>query len=137
MSPEELCEWVCELERLPYTICIYKSCTANDNPDMLTALRRHMGDPDVAQLHHDLEDIKIPGWGNWGNDGNVTDQLLHPRVELHDSCLHEVRSQLAEIRFEQAIAEGNKLSAIVRWEGDFAAVANDGALLGSQRPGRE
>jgi hypothetical protein len=30
-----------------------------------------------------------------------------------------VRSQLAEIRFEEVIAEGNKLSAMVHWEGDF------------------
>jgi hypothetical protein len=30
-----------------------------------------------------------------------------------------VRSQLAKIRFEEAIAEGSKSSAIVRWEGDF------------------
>jgi hypothetical protein len=59
MSPEELCQWACELERLTDALFIYKSCPANDNPDMLTALRRHMGDTDVAQLHHDLEDIKL------------------------------------------------------------------------------
>jgi hypothetical protein len=38
LSPEELCEWACKLERLPYALFIYKSCTANDNLDMLTWL---------------------------------------------------------------------------------------------------
>jgi hypothetical protein len=34
----------------PYTLFIYKSSTANDNLDMLTALRRHMGDPDLGSV---------------------------------------------------------------------------------------
>jgi hypothetical protein len=118
MSPEELCERACELKLFRYAFFICDSCTANDNPDLLNALRRHMGDPDAAELHNDQEVIRIPGWDDWTKEGDVEDQLVRPRTELHESCLHAVRSQLDEIRFEEAIAERNKLPVMVRWEGD-------------------